>query len=283
MEIMRTLATLVVASVLVLASGCSSKTEQLSSGSGDGKPGASSTSTLVGSYKGKIVTEGAKDDPAAKLAEGLMDMFSPELEITADNKFVLTMMGMPISGSVVVAGSDLTMTPEKIMGMTPEEFKKQNAKNSMSQDPDMKPLKGTVGKDGTITVKDDKQGGNISFTKVVPKAIGTSTVTADEAKYAGDYAAKIDEAKLKPEEKAMAGMANMFSLKLNVDNTFEMKVGMTVDGKWKLDGDKITLAADKSKGFKGPDGKDPQFRVEKDGSLVPIDEKGDAPFIFVKK
>lgn len=285
MDSMRILATLVVASVLVFAAGCSTKTEQLTSGSGDNKPGAgTSSSGLIGHYKGKIVPAGAKDDPAAKLAEGLAGLFSPELEIQEGNKFVLTMMGMPISGSYGQSGENITLTPEKFMNMTPEELKKANEANKggMQQEPDMTPMKGTV-KDGKISIKDEKQGGTIDFVKEAPKKIGPSSVSADEAKFVGEYAAKLDPSKLKPEEKMMAGMAEMFSMRLEQDNTFMMRAGMTVEGKWSLADGKITLKADKAAGFTGPNGKDPQFKVLPDNTLEPIDSKGEAPFVMVKK
>ena len=154
---MRTFAAIVAASALILITGCSGeqKTDSLSSSGGSKSPAASSASSLAGSYKGKIVPTGSKDDPAAKMAEGLAEMFSPELEITADNKFTLSVMGMPISGSVNQSGTDITLTPEKVMGMTPEEAKKLNASSPGSPEPDMKPMKGTVAKDGTIMVKDE--------------------------------------------------------------------------------------------------------------------------------
>lgn len=283
---MRSLSALALGVSLLLLTGCgdTAAKDNLSGSNGSKTTSTQSGSKLIGSYKGKVETAMNKDDPAAKMAEGMMDMFAMELEITPDNKYTLSMIGIPQTGSVTESGGDITLTPEKIMGMTPEEYlKTMQASNPTAKAPDMNPMKGKIEADGKIVIKDTKQNTTIAFTRVVEKKVGASTVTSEEAKHVGTYGGKVDEAKLKPEEKGMAAMAPTMSLKLNEDNTFVMKMGMTVDGKWKVEGDKITLSADKDKGFKGPDGADPQLKIGADGNLIPIDKAGDAPFTFVKK
>lgn len=119
-----------------------------------------SEGALLGKYKGEIkLTEEQKKDPMAKMAEGMMGLFAMDLELKAEKKFTLTVMGMPIEGDWVKSGNTLTLTPTLIMGLTPEEAKKQNKSGTMSKEAD-KPLRLEVQPDGkSLKALDDMGGG----------------------------------------------------------------------------------------------------------------------------
>lgn len=305
---MRTFALIGAICSALIITGCGAGTETVTDKSSkDGtitqtKPAVSS---IAGKYKGEIElpkkeeTKDAKADTTKDLgkdlgeamAEGLTDVFtsiiSMELEITPDDKFTLSMMGIPVTGSLTRAGDQITLTPEKVMGMTKEEFEKQQAAQGKKVgEQDMSPMKGTVRPDGSIVLEDNKGKageGSMVFKKATEKPVGAATVASGEKGLVGEYKAKIDPAKLKPEEKQMAeAMMGSISLKLSADNTFSMKMMMDIEGKWSVQGDRVILKADKAAGFTTTDGKDPEMKIEKDGSLTPIGSDG-PPFTFVKK
>lgn len=222
-----------------------------------------------------------KDDPSAKLGEAFANMMSFKLEINPDDTYVMTALVVPITGKLTRNGDEITLTPEKIMGMSPEEYKKANANKQGAMEPDMKPLKGKVNEDNSkITFIDEQQGkGNLVFSRVPAKVVGASTVTPEEQKFVSAYKGQIDKTKLKGDDKSALAMEPYLKLSLDADNTFHMSVGMDMDGTWKLTGDKITLTP-KDASFKGPNGEAPQFKIDGD-KLVPIGAT--TPFYFVKK
>ncbi len=283
---MRKIAALCAITSLILA-GCGSTATDKPAADGGGSTSAASegrltaSAELAGEWKGKVKAPPAKeDDIAGKMAEGMAGLFDFNLEIKPDDTYTMTVMVLPITGKLTRNGEDITLTPEKVMGMTPEEYKKSQPPNQMMKEPDMKPLKGKISSDGkTITIVDKSNGGDIEFTRLPAKVVGPATVSTDEAKYVGAYKGVIDKSKLKPEDQASAAMEPFLKLKLEQDKTFVMSVGMKVEGTWKLEGDKITLSAS-DKSFKGPGDKDPQMKV--DGTkLMPIDAT--MPFHFVKE
>lgn len=136
----------------------------------------SSEANVVGKWKGELKMPSlSKDDPMAKMAEGLMGMMAMNVEFKADHKFTLTMMGMPIEGDWAMSGNTVTLTPTTVMGLTPEEAKKKfksSGSLSSSQDDPSKPIKLEMQSDGkTMKALDDngKPGdsskGELVFTK----------------------------------------------------------------------------------------------------------------------
>jgi hypothetical protein len=75
--------------------------------------------------KPKNEEERMAQEMADAFAQAMGAMMSFELTINEDHTFVLTMMGMPIEGPWTQNGDRLTLTPEKVMGMSPEDFEKK--------------------------------------------------------------------------------------------------------------------------------------------------------------
>lgn len=272
----------IVAAGLLLA-GCSSSST--SGGSVPNTSGAVDTKAFprIGTYAVKVDTGKPKDDPAAKMAEGFAEMLSMDLEIAPDNHFIMSAMGAPIEGAIVVSGDSITLTPDHIMGKTLDEYKKlmEEEKRPVASDP-AKVMKGSISKDGTvITLNDpDKPGAKLVCTLVPPKPVGPSTVTTEEAKYTGAWAATLDPTKAKPDEvKRMGPMVPFFKAVFQVDNTFEIKVGLKMEGSWKvIDGKISCVPTDKS--FNN--GKPVELKIDGD-KLIPLDGANETPFYFTKK
>lgn len=90
-----------------------------------------SQQSLIGKYKGEIkMSEADKDNPMAKMAEAMMSMMSFDLELKEDNKFTMMLMAIPVDGDWSLSGKTITLTPKTVMGLSPEEFEKQNNKGS---------------------------------------------------------------------------------------------------------------------------------------------------------
>lgn len=80
--------------------------------------------------KAKRAAEGKKeDDPAAQMGEAMMEamgsMMAFDLTINEDKTFSMVMMFFPIEGKWQQKGDRLYLYPEKVMGMSPEEFAKK--------------------------------------------------------------------------------------------------------------------------------------------------------------
>lgn len=140
-----------------------------------GCKGAPSQSSLVGKWKGEVkMPASAKDDPMAKMGEAMLGMFSFDLELKAENKFTLVMMIIPIDGEWSMNGNVVTLTPKTVMGLTPDEYAKEQAKekNSTTSNPEdmRKPIRLEVQPDGkSMKALDDlggqKSQGDLIFTK----------------------------------------------------------------------------------------------------------------------
>ncbi len=245
---------------------------------------------ITGKWSGKLeVPKTATDDPAAKLAESMVDMFGEfVLEFKAGDRYTLTVMGMPTEGAYVRAGSNLTLNPEKIMGMTVEEAKKEAAKagRTSSQDPGA-PIKGSFSADATTLTLDDNSGskGSLVFHRKVekPKVVGAATATSEEANLVGSYTGVTDPSKAKPDELQMLkAMDGNLKLVLDKDNTFVLNMMMEGKGKWSVKGDILSLKATEMSGVKAsPEDKPLTFKI-KGTKLVPIDGGKEAPFSFNK-
>lgn len=132
-----------------------------------------SQQNLVGKYKGEFeMPEASKDDPMAKMGEAMMGMMSFDLELKEQNKFTLTMLIIPIEGDWTVSGKTITLTPKTVMGLTPEEFAKQNSKDggtTSKTDQMEKPIRLEVQSDGKLKAIDnvggEKAPGDLVFVK----------------------------------------------------------------------------------------------------------------------
>ncbi len=125
-----------------------------------------SQQSLIGKYKGEVkMPETAKDDPMAKLGEAMIGMMSFDLELKEANQFTLMLMIIPIEGDWSLSGKTITLTPKTVMGLSPEEFEKQNNKggSTMSKSGRMdKPIRLEVQPDGKSLKALDDMGGDKS-------------------------------------------------------------------------------------------------------------------------
>jgi len=306
---------LFVIALALAAFGCSSKDSTVAgsgSGSGSGKGsgtasggGASATSDIIGKWKGDIkMPETNKDDPMAKMGEAMAQMFlgNLTLEFVEGGKFKLTMMGMPVEGSVSRKGNEIELTPETVLGMTVEEARKMNAENKgaelMKND---EPMLGTISADGseiTLKGKSDKSGGEMVFkrAKDEPEKPVKSTVAAAEQGFVGEWGAEMEGAapasmtdKEKQEWKMAEMMVKSATLNLRADNTFRMTLMFDFEGTWKKEGDVLVLKMTKALGMDGgtpsADNEDLKLRSEAGGSRLISDQPGPggAKLVFVKK
>ncbi len=111
----------VLLSALTLA-GCVG-TSTTTSVSIESKPVASKglPSELLGKWNGKVNAKPVdKADPGAKVGGALLEMFTEglTLEFPDDSHFKLTLMSIPMEGSVERNGKNLTLKATKIAGMT---------------------------------------------------------------------------------------------------------------------------------------------------------------------
>lgn len=132
-----------------------------------------SQQNLIGKYKGEFkMPETAKDDPMAKMGEAMMGMMAFDLELKEENKFTMMMLIIPIEGDWSLSGKTITLTPKTVMGLTPEEFAKQNSKDggTTAKAGEMeKPIRLEVQGDGKLKAIDDVGGekapGDLIFVK----------------------------------------------------------------------------------------------------------------------
>ncbi len=258
--------TLIAASALLAGAlvGCSKSDSAMSSDNkSQGGSGATASNTsddsLVGTWQGELkMPEASKDDPGAAMAKGLGDMMAGmmNLEIHKDQKFTMSMMMIPIDGSYTREGNTLTLTPEKIMGMTPEEFKKTQSKNNpaASTEDMSKPMKMVLSEDGKELALEPEKGkesqGSMVFKKGEPKPTKevVSKVSGDvETGLVGSFKAdlRVDESKITAKEKEelpmVRGMLSSSKLDLLADKTFTISLVVKMHGDWSVDGDVLTL------------------------------------------
>jgi hypothetical protein len=132
-----------------------------------GCKGGVAEDALVGKWKGEVkMPESSKDDPMAKMGEAMMSMMAMDLELKADKKFTLMVFIIPISGDWSLSGNVVTLQPTTVMGLTPEEFAKQQAKEGEKPtgDPNdvKKPMRLEVQPDGKSMKALDDIGGQKS-------------------------------------------------------------------------------------------------------------------------
>ncbi|MBV6458397.1 MAG: hypothetical protein HONBIEJF_01524 [Fimbriimonadaceae bacterium] len=280
--------------VACAAAGCS----LLGNSAGVTKSKAEAPS-IDGFYQGKVEvpkTADGKEDPAAKMAEAMMTMMMPTLEIKGDH-FTMSMMGMPIEGNVSQEGLTATFTVEKVMGMSASEISK-NGNKQMAADFD-KPMVGQISQDGSrIVVSDgEKSGsGDLVFERSVSGSksadVGEKSVSLKEEAVVGtwqlDPTFKYDlpKADTAAEKQMAESMLKNMRPELRHDNSFEMNVGFKLQGTWTRANDRLRL---KMKGIAGMDmpggkssGEDLMVKVDGD-RLVMIGTAGepDVPLIRV--
>lgn len=208
---------------------------------------------ILGHYKGKIEMPkkaDGKEDPFAKMGEAMADMMAGmmSLEIKENNRFLLTVMIVPVEGKVEINGKDITLTPELIMGMTPEEAKKQNPKNEF----DGTPLKGTISDDGkTIRIAQKKpEEGTMVFEREAETKVGAATVKSEEKALVGQWKGTMEApTKTAEEKKMMESFSRSLALKLNEDNTYVLDFVFKIEGKWSLEGKSLKLTQTKVMGM----------------------------------
>ncbi len=158
-------------SALLLA-GCGKGADTNMAGGTTGSSTADE-SKLVGKYMAEFtLPPDKKDDPMAKMAESFVKGMM--IELKADKTYTMTAMGIPIEGKWSASGDKVSLTVEKMMGMSKADAQKMNAKNpnavqgQKAADASDKPQEYIVSDDGnTLTPADQKDAskGTMTFKK----------------------------------------------------------------------------------------------------------------------
>ncbi len=128
--------------------------------------------SVVGKWKGKIDMPEPKTEQEkamAKMMEGFAGMMTPDLDLREDKTFTMNMM-IPIEGTWVQSGKTVTLTANKIMGMTVDEAQKMAAQQNkgVTQNQDLqKPMILTISEDGkSMSMQGEgAQKGTITFAR----------------------------------------------------------------------------------------------------------------------
>lgn len=244
--------------VLTLAA-CNKSTD--ASLADDSPSSATNSSKLSGTlWKAKLGKEesekGKSKDGMEKLADGMgdamMSMMSMELEFPTESTFKMSMMGVPIEGEVKRSGRTLTLTPEKIMGLTKEEAAKLGNKPT-----DDRPMVLELTADGkSLKMKpESKDAGEVVFERSAKSSnsekllVPSASMTDVEKSLIGSWTGTYEAPKLTGKEsdsdkqqiKAMEMMSGKIKLDLNADSSFSLVMGMEIKGKWKVENEKIAL------------------------------------------
>lgn len=223
--------------------------------------GATSSAEAKKSYVGKWVgnpelPKADKQDPGAEMAAGMMKMMgSIQLEFESETRFKMTMLGMPIEGKVTQEGDTLTLEPETLMGMTPEEAKKDS-----SMKMEQKPIKLKLSADGTklSSIPEKKEEPVLVFERGKPEPRHETTMTdSGDLALVGTWGGVIEMPPLGPdateaekrELKSTEQMSKSLKLDLRGDGTFKLDIMIEIEGKWKREGSKITMTPTKMMGM----------------------------------
>ena len=126
---------------------------------------------LVGKWTGDLtIPESEKDNPMAKMVQGMMGSLS--LELKADKTFSMSMI-FPIEGTWSVSGDTLSLQATKMMGMSMEQAKSMAKSQGKAGNVDEmdKPMQFTISADGkelkAVPTKGaaSSQQGNLVFKK----------------------------------------------------------------------------------------------------------------------
>jgi hypothetical protein len=244
----------------------------------------------------------SKDDPGARFAEGLAaamgEMMNTRLEFPTEDRFILSVMTMPLEGKVQRDGNKLTLVPETIMGLSREEARQLGAtKNELSD------LHGTISEDGSeIRLESTgKEAGAMVFRRdregaaSAERPVASKIRSSAEERLVGDWSVKIEAPKsgkgaLSPQEaKALSAMESSMRLRLSQDLTFSLNMMVEILGTWQLEGDRITLYPTKMMGMdikeSGGTKSDPLVGiVSSDGRTITASEPGGTgKVVFMKR
>lgn len=244
---------------------------------------------INGHYKGKIESKASDDHPAAKMAEAMVSMMMPSLDVQG-NRFTMTMMGMPMSGDLRRRGDDLTFTVTEFMGLPAEEFK-QLKTDSAKSDLD-KPMKGKIVKGGKqILIEDAEDKSQVMVFERAERtndseSAGVRSVSAREEQVVGSWGADPRDTNLAgqgvtdAERKMIRSMLERMRLDLRHDNTFTLDMGIQLKGTWSRAKDELRLQTTGIVGMDMPEGKlsgdDIVVKVE-DGRLRILSDKDGTP------
>jgi len=134
---------------------------------------------VVGKWTGKMdlgeisKSDKPEDQFGKKFAQGLADSFKVDLELKADKTFDMNLIFMPIEGTYTVSGSELTLTPTKVMGVAVEELKKRTdsagkpmtAEQQSELSQEMKCALSQDGKSFTVVTKQGGKDSKLIFTR----------------------------------------------------------------------------------------------------------------------
>jgi hypothetical protein len=290
---------LVIVLGLLLAWGCSKPADvAVNSGtSPSAKPAdAAADTSIVGDYEADpasaIDNSTDKKDPAAEMGKSLASMLGKmKLKVDEGDTFTLTMMGMKLEGKYTRSGNHLTFTPDHIMGMTIEQFKAAEAKNSgsMAMDDSMtEPMEGDFLPTGEIkTTSKGKGTGGLTFKKAEPEKPVPMTLKTDEEKaLVGEWKGAMElpaNATDKDKEgyEMMKGMMQSLALDLRQNGTFKLNVMIEFQGDWKLEGKKLSLQPSLGSGMGGSD-KPMTLTVSDDGKSMVMDDQTKGKLTFTK-
>lgn len=260
-------------------------------------PAATQAFSLEGTWKSQIMDETAKGgdkeaDMAGAVAKMMMSMMNMKIKFSSGNAFKLYLMGIPMSGHYTEKGDKIHLVPELILGKSPAEWQKLQAKNApeTKDSPvplgDVQPMDAQVDRAKGIIVLLDKGQTSVDtnnklamvFKKVdsVDESKLPITVNAEEKALLGDWHGKMDipenEKEKEKGEKSNADqmalaqeMMKNINLDLRQDNTFLLEMFYEIEGKWSLAGNVITLTPTKMFGM---DVKDDDPKKKKDEPML---------------
>jgi hypothetical protein len=260
---MRTIGVIAVAALL-MAAGCEKNlsSEPSSVGTMMAKPSAGS---LQGTWRMHVDTGETDNKGIASMVGGLFNSFighTMDIEFPSDGRFILTTMAMTTEGSVKRDGDKLTLTPETFGGMTKEEAEKQGGHMDINGG---QPFELRVDEATKRLVLTGKDGKDVTFERFSP-SVGAETVKANEKSMIGEWAFDGYGGEPQKREKMEEHILSRTSIYFQPDNTFQMRLGIMMDGTWSREGDDVKLNILGANAY--------TIKVQPDGSLLlPTDNK----------
>ncbi len=254
------------------------------------------SSELLGKWNGKVNKKPVdKADPGAKMGDALAEMFTEglTLEFPDDSHFKLTLMFIPMEGSVERDGKNLTLKATKIGGMT--EAQAKELKQPGAKGPEFsEPMTATVSEDGKSILlfgtKDATE--SVVFTRdsVAPKPV-TPSVRSEESSYVGNWVADIstvEMSSLTAEQKKdwpmTKGILESSTIELKADNTFIFSILIEINGNWKMEGTRIKLSPKELTGMEGASAKSDPIWLTPKGDLLMIEsDNGKGPKLSYRR
>ncbi len=226
-----------------LLAGCTSGSTQAAKGADAG---------LAGKWYGTLKPIGKLDETNKALA-AMMGNAQVDLELGADGKFKMAMMGTDIEGGYRIEKQTLTLTYEKVMGM---DLKSPDPNSFVSAFAEefKEPEKGEIRDGGKTLFFPGRKGlsgeAEMTFTREPPPAapMGPKSVSPAEEKLVGRYVydesfvVKLEGTKAQQSaQKMVNSMSRRFKLELRADNSFELEMMLPMRGKWKEKDGRVTL------------------------------------------